>query len=85
MSAQALAASVVAWVRAEMDRSSADCGQGTVTALAPGGVAGTVAVDIGSGAAITMRRSAAYTPTVADRVRWSRSRSGDWFCDYKLA
>lgn len=85
MTPGALADSIVTCIRRELDKSSADCGIGTVTALTPGGLAGTVSVDTGSGTAITMRRSAAYTPTVGDKVKWSRSRAGDWFADYKLA
>lgn len=83
----ALADSIMAAVRRELDSGSADCGIGTITVINPGSIAGTVAVDTGAGSssAITMRRSAAYTPTVGDKVRWTRSRNGDLFVDYKLA
>jgi hypothetical protein len=80
-----LADATIAAVRRELEASSADCGMGTVTALAPGGLAGTVAVDLGSGTPITMRRAAGYSPAVADQVWWLRSRAGDWFVVGKLA
>lgn len=75
-------------VNAAIDRkiaASSDCGIGTVTALAPGGTAGTVAVDTGSGTAIKMRRAAGYTPAVSDKVWWQRSQAGDYFVADKLA
>lgn len=83
------AARQAAAVDARMDKKLADetvqCGTGTVTAVDPGGVTGTVEVELGSGAAIPMRRNAGYSPTIGDLVKWTRSAVGDWFCDYKLA
>lgn len=81
----ALAAAVAGFVDRRLDDTAADCGMGTVTALAPGGTAGTVAVDTGSGTALKMRRAAGYSPTLADKVWWLRSRSGDYFVVDKLA
>lgn len=81
----ALAASVAAFVDRRIDTTTADCGMGTVTALAPGGTAGTVAVDTGSGTALKMRRLAGYSPTLSDVVWWQRSRSGDFVVVGKLA
>lgn len=69
----------------QIEASAADMGIGTVTAVAPGGITGTVAVNIGTTTPIRMRHSATYTPQVADKVKWSRSRAGDWFVDYELA
>ena len=80
-----LAQSVASFVDRRIDETAADAGMGTVTALAPGGTAGTVAVDTGSGTSIKMRRNSAYSPVVADKVWWSRSRSGDYFVHGKLA
>lgn len=76
-------------VNARMDKKLADetvqCGMGTVTAVDPGAVVGTVEVELGTGAAFPMRRNAGYSPTIGDLVKWTRSAAGDWFCDYKLA
>jgi len=75
-------------VEARIDKklaAAADFGIGTVTAINPGSVTGTVAVDLGSGTSFPMRRNSGYSPTVGDKVKWSRSAAGDWFCDYKLA
>lgn len=75
--------------KAAMDKMLADetvqVGIGTVTAINPGSVAGTVAVDTGSGTSFPMRRNAGYSPTIGDLVKWTRSAAGDWFCDYELA
>jgi hypothetical protein len=87
-SMQEIAAREADAVTAAMDKkiaASADCGMGTVSVINPGGLTGTVSVDLSSGGTIIMRRSSGYTPTVGDKVKWSRSQVGDWFCDYKLA
>lgn len=77
--ASGLADAVTRLVYRVLDRSSADWGWGTVTEVAPGSVAGTVAVDTGSGTAIPMRCLASYaSPAVDDVVRWDRSRAGDY-------
>lgn len=74
-----LSDAIVRLVYRVLDRSSADWGVGTVTAVAPGGLTGTVAVDTGTGTPITMRCLKSYaTPAVADIVRWDRSRAGDF-------
>lgn len=79
MLAAGLGDAIARIVRKIMDSSSADWGWGTVTEVAPGSVAGTVAVDTGSGAPIPMRCLASYaSPAVDDVVQWHRSRSGDW-------
>lgn len=80
-----MADSVVSRMRREIDATAADCGMGTVTALTPGGVAGTVAVQTTSSTPISMRRAAGYTPTVGDKVWWLMSRRGDYFVVDKLA
>lgn len=79
MLAAGLADAIAKIVNRTLDRSSADWGWGTVTAVAPGSVAGTVAVDTGSGTPIPMRCLASYaSPAVDDVVQWHRNRSGDY-------
>lgn len=79
MLAAGLAGEIAKIVRRILDGSSADWGWGTVTEVAPGSVAGTVAVDTGSGTPIVMRCLASYASrAVDDVVMWTRSRSGDY-------
>ncbi|MFE3202265.1 hypothetical protein [Embleya sp. NPDC059237] len=72
-------------VRRALDETGADWRIGTVTTLTPDGTAGTVLVDLGGGTVVKARRSAAYTPTVADRVWVDRNRAGEWRVTDKLA
>lgn len=81
----AVADAVEARIEWYMSNRAADCGIGTVTAVAPGGATGTVNINTGSGTAFKVRHASGYSPTIGDKVKWSRSQVGDWFVDYKLA